>query len=194
MAAGDLIPVAELADELGTYRATIFKVVKRLGIQPVKRRDSERGGQQIALVTPAEASAVREEFTAGRRSGTDASGDTLLLAPDEGRFYLIQLEPVHDPGRFKVGFTTDLDGRLRHHRCSAPFAHYMKHWPCRRTWERAAIDCMTAGLEQLHTEVFRGPSLPEVLARGERFFAVMPVVDNISEEIDEDTSIDSPAG
>ena len=70
----------------------------------------------------------------------------------------------------------------------------MKHWPCRRTWERAAIDCMTAGLEQLHTEVFRGPSLPEVLARGERFFAVMPVVDNISEEIDEDTSIDSPAG
>lgn len=194
MAAGDLIPVAELADELGTYRATIFKVVKRLGIQPVKRRDSERGGQQIALVTPAEASAVREEFTAGRRSGTDASGDTLLLAPDEGRFYLIQLEPVHDPGRFKVGFTTDLDGRLRHHRCSAPFAQYMKHWPCRRTWERAAIDCMTAGLEQLHTEVFRGPSLPEVLARGERFFAVMPVVDNISEEIDEDTSIDSPAG
>jgi hypothetical protein len=53
---------------------------------------------------------------------------------------------------------------------------------------------MTAGLEQLHTEVFRGPSLPEVLARGERFFAVMPVVDYISEEIDEDASIDSPAG
>ena len=53
---------------------------------------------------------------------------------------------------------------------------------------------MTAGLEQPHTEVFRGPSLPEVLARGERVFAVMPVVDNISEEIDEDASIDSPAG
>ena len=55
-------------------------------------------------------------------------------------------------------------------------------------------ECMTAGLEQPHTEVFRGPSLPEVLARGERVYAVMPVVDNISEEIDEDASIDSPAG
>jgi len=38
----DLIAVAELADELGMYRATIFKIVRRLGIQPVKRRDSEQ--------------------------------------------------------------------------------------------------------------------------------------------------------
>jgi len=190
----DLIAVAELADELGTYRATIFKIVRRLGIQPVKRRDSERGGQQIALVTPAEALAIREAFTTGRRSGGDAPVDGEALAADEGRFYLIQLEPEIDPGRFKVGFTTDLDGRLRHHRCSAPFAEYRKHWPCRRTWERAAIDCMTAGLEQLHTEVFRGPSLDEVLARGERFFEVMPCVGVIPEEIDEETSIDSAPG
>lgn len=190
----DLIAIAELADELGTYRATIFKIVKRLGIEPVKRRDSGRGGQQIAVVTPAEASAIREAFTAGRRSGADASVDGEALAADEGRFYLIQLEPEHDPGRFKVGFTTDLDGRLRHHRCSAPFAQYRKHWPCRRTWERAAIDCMTAGLEQLHTEVFRGPSLDEVLARGERFFEVMPSVGVLPEEIDDETSVDSAAG
>jgi len=190
----DLIAVAELADELGTYRATIFKIVKRLGIQPVKRRDSERGGQQIALVTPGEATAIREAFTTGRRSGDEASADAVSFAADEGRFYLIQLEPEHDPGRFKVGFTTDLDGRLRHHRCSAPFAQYKKHWPCRRTWERAAMDCMTAGLEQLHTEVFRGPSLDEVLGRGERFFAVMPSVGAIPEEDDEETRTDSAAG
>lgn len=188
-----LIAVAELADELGTYRATIFKIVKRLGIQPVKRRDSERGGQQIALVTAAEASAIRESFTSGRRSGDEASADPVAFAADEGRFYLIQLEPEHDPGRFKVGFTTDLEGRLRHHRCSAPFAHYRKYWPCRRTWERAAIDCVTTGLEQLHTEVFRGPSLDEVLARGERFFSVMPAVGAIPEEDDEATTTD-PTG
>jgi hypothetical protein len=186
----DLIAIAELADELGTYRATVFKIVKRLGIQPAKRRDSERGGQQIALVTPAEASAIREAFTAGRRSGAGASGDGEALAADEGRFYLIQLEPEHDPGRFKVGFTTDLDGRLRHHRCSAPFAQYRRHWPCRRTWERAAIDCMTDGVEQLHTEVFRSPSLDEVLARGERFFEVMPSVGVVPEESDAETSVD----
>jgi hypothetical protein len=189
-----LIAVAELADELDTYRATIFKIVKRLGIQPVKQRDSERGGQQIALVTPSQASAIREAFAAGRRSGADESVGGEALAADDGKFYLIQLEPEHDPGRFKVGFTTDLGGRLRHHRCSAPFAQYRKHWPCRRTWERAAIDCMTAGLEQLHTEVFRGSSLDEVLARGDRFFGVMPAVGVAPEESDEETSTNSAAG
>lgn len=190
----DLIAVAELADELGTYRATVFKIARRLGIQSVKRRDSERGGQQIALVTTAEAAAIREAFTAGRRSGDEALVDAATPDADEGRFYLIQLEPEHDPGRFKVGFTTDLEGRLRHHRCSAPFARYRKHWPCRRTWERAAIDCMTNGLEQLHTEVFRGPSLDEVLARGERFFSVMPAVGEIPEDDDEETTTAPAAG
>jgi hypothetical protein len=181
------IAVAELADELGTYRATIFKIAKRLGIQPVKRRDAARGGQQISLVTTIEASTIREEFSTGRRTGDQAAGDAVPLAVDEGMFYVIQLEPEHDAGRFKVGFTTDLEGRLRHHRCSAPFAQYKRNWPCRRTWERAAIDCMTAGLEQLHTEVFRGPSLDQVLDRGDRFFSVMPAVGVIPEVDDEDS-------
>ena len=76
--------------------------------------------------------------------------------------------------RFKVGFTVELDGRLQKHRCSAPFATYLQTWPCRRTWERAAIDCSTDGCEQLHTEVFRAADLRGVAARAEGFFAVMP--------------------
>jgi len=187
VAENDLVAVAELADELGTHRASVFKVVKRLGIQPVKRRDSERGGQRISLVTGTEASTIREAFATGRSAGEEASGDGIVLAADEGWFYIIQLEPEHDPGRFKVGFTTDRDGRLRHHRCSAPFAQYTKQWPCRRTWEPAAIDCMTNGLEQLHTEVFRGSSLDDVLSRGDRFFAVMPAVGEVTEETDEES-------
>lgn len=187
MAENHLIAVAELADELGTYRASVFKVVKRLGIEPVKRRDSERGGQRISLVTNTEASAIREAFATGRSSGDEVSGDETVLAADEGWFYVIQLEPEHDPGRFKVGFTTDREGRLRHHRCSAPFAQYKKQWPCRRTWERTAIDCMTTGLEQLHTEVFRGPSIDDALDRGDRFFAVMPTVGAVAEENDEES-------
>jgi hypothetical protein len=44
-------------------------------------------------------------------------------------FYLIQLERDYDPGRFKVGFTTELEGRLQKHRCSARFAQCLKSWP-----------------------------------------------------------------
>jgi hypothetical protein len=109
----------------------------------------------------------------------------LVFSPDVGYFYLIQLEPEYDPFRFKVGFTTDLTGRLRHHRCSAPFAEYLKNWPCRRTWERAAIDCTTVNTEQLHTEVFRCASLEAVLARAEQFFATMPTLGSPPSDDDE---------
>src|SRR2546422_6759647 len=71
-----------------------------------------------------------------------------------------------------------------------PFAVYKKTWPCRRTWERAGIDCMTTGLEQLHTEVFRGPSLEKVVERGDRFFSVMPSVRVVSEADDEQVPTD----
>ena len=74
----------------------------------------------------------------------------------------------------KVGFTVELDGRLQKHRCSAPFATYLRTWPCRRTWERAAVDGSTEGCEQLHTEVFRTSDMKFVIARAERFFDLMP--------------------
>lgn len=186
--------MAELADELGTYKQTIFKIVKRLAIQPVKRREPTRGNQLIALVTESDAAAIRVAFAESRRSGVQGNSEIVEFAPDEGWFYLIQLEPEHDPGRFKVGFTTDLDGRLRHHRCSAPFAVYKKTWPCRRTWERAAIDCMTIDHEQLHTEVFRGSSLDEVAARGDQFFMVMPSVSVLSEAEDEPVPTEQETG
>jgi hypothetical protein len=178
------VAVADLADELGTYRATIFKIAKRLGVEPDKRRDASRGNQLIAVVAETDAAAIRATFTEGRRTG-QGSAEMAELAPDEGMFYLVQLEPQHDPGRFKLGFTTDLDGRLRHHRCSAPFAQYLKTWPCRRAWERTAIDCLATDVDQLHTEVFRGQSLAAVAERGDRFFQLMPPVRGVPEAEDE---------
>jgi hypothetical protein len=188
-ASSKTIALAELADELGIYKQTVFKIAKRLGIQPIKRRDPARGNQLIALVTEADAAAIRDGYAQGRRSGVQENSEMPEFAPDEGWFYLIQLEPEHDPGRFKVGFTTDLDGRLRHHRCSAPFATYLKTWPCKRLWERASIDCLTAGAEQLHTEVFRFASLQQVMETGDRFFSIMPPVAPVaSTESDEEES------
>lgn len=181
----DGIAVAELADELGVYRATIFKNAKRLGIQPTKRRDPMRKGQQISVVTVGEAENIREAIGASRRAQNQDADQRIALTGEDGWFYLMQLEPEYDPGRFKLGFTTDRDGRLRQHRCSAPFAQYARCWPSRRTWERAAIDCMTAGLERIHTEVFRGASLDSVIERGDSFFKVMPMV-SIAPEVDEE--------
>jgi hypothetical protein len=185
------IAVVELADELQIRKQTIFKVMKRLGIQDVKRREPDRRGQYISIISRHDADIIRDELrkAASVNGSAGVAGDARCFSEDSGVFYLVQLEPNLDPGRFKVGFTTDIDGRLRHHRCSAPFAQCLKIWPCRRTWERAAIDCVTVGTEQLHTEVFRSDSLQIVIDRAEKFFSLMPIATDPSEAESEDYAL-----
>ncbi|MDE0130191.1 MAG: hypothetical protein OXQ86_11615 [Gammaproteobacteria bacterium] len=83
-------------------------------------------------------------------------------------------EPELDPSRFKLGFSTDVAERLRHHRVSAPFAQLVRTWPCKALWEKTAIDSIADGCEQLGTEVFRTDSIQEIIERADRFFALMP--------------------
>lgn len=177
------ISLPELADELQCHKQTLFKVAKRLNINPTKQRDIDRKNQLVSTITLAEAQLLRDEITSKGRISS-ALGNLNELGLDEGVFYLIQLEPDHDPGRIKLGFTTELEGRLRKHRCSAPFAISVKSWPCRRTWERAAMDCITVDAEQIHTEIFRVKSIMDVIEKADKFFAIMPSV-NLAEEIEE---------
>lgn len=180
MTAPERVAIVDLADDLQVRKQRIFKILPRLGIRPTQRREPGRKNQNVATVSQGEAAAIRAEI---ERSSTAPSADSSVPATigafysdDVGFFYLIQLEPEHDPGRFKLGFTMDLDGRLRKHRCSAPFAQYLETWPCRRAWERAAIDCITSGSQQLHTEVFRAASVDEVRALAKGFFSMMPAL------------------
>lgn len=193
------VAIMDLADELMVRKQRIFKILPRLGIRPMQRREPSRGNQNVATVSLKEATTIRVEIVRSLDSPenggnqTSRGGSAIVYTDDVGFFYLIQLEPDHDPGRFKVGFTTDLDGRLQKHRCSAPYARYLKNWPCRRIWERAAIDCVTDGCERLHTEVFRSVFLEQVDARAEGFFSMMPKLDTGAEN-DEEPRANSDAG
>jgi hypothetical protein len=193
------IAIVDLADDLQVRKQRIFKILPRLGIRPTQRREASRGNQNVATVSPSEAATIRAEIekasaspsSDGSRLGTTAT----LAADDVGFFYLIQLEPDHDSGRFKVGFTMDLDGRLQKHRCSAPFAKYVRSWPCKRVWERAAIDCATTHCEQLHTEVFRAASLSQVVEHAESFFSMMPTLtEDVDDDENEETAPSEKAG
>ncbi len=181
MAKEDLTSIIDLAERLGIRKQSIFKILDRLEIQPQKHRDVSKKNQFTSFVTSVEAEKISREcekiaLRSGPVEGELETDETDLGSTTVGVFYLIQLEPDHDPGRFKVGFTSDLDGRLQKHRCSAPFAIVAKTWPCRRTWERAAIDCATVEAEQLHTEVFRLEAIAMAIARADGFFNVMPAV------------------
>jgi hypothetical protein len=177
------IAIVDLADDLQVRKQRIFKILPRLGIKPMQRRDPSRRNQNVATLSQTEAATIRSEIEKSSESAGISNARLGSLSPfaadDVGFFYLIQLEPEHDSGRFKLGFTMDLDGRLQKHRCSAPFARYVESWPCLRVWERAAIDCLANGCEQVHTEVFRAASLDRVTSRAQASFAMMPKLEAV---------------
>jgi hypothetical protein len=83
---------------------------------------------------------------------SSSTGGTLTTPPeclpdDQGVFYLLQLEPEHDPGRIKAGFAVSLPERLRTLRCSAPFTKVVRTWPCKVLWERTAIESVNGWLQ-----------------------------------------------
>ena len=104
------IAIVDLADDLQVRKQRIFKILARMGIRSSQRREPSRGNQNVATITRAEAAVVRAEIDksigsadgGGSRASSGAS-----YSDDVGFFYLIELEPEHDAGRFKVGFTMD---------------------------------------------------------------------------------------
>ncbi len=170
-----LISVKDFADQNGLLKQTVFKVLKRLEIEPSKSRGGHQNrGQAISYITEEHARRVLEALASTRadQTSSDDQGTELPDAAlyDVGVFYLLSLEPDHDPSRFKAGFASNLDERLRQLRCSAPYAIVIKTWSCRRLWEKTAIESVTEGCERLHTEVFRAQSLAAVEEKCERFF------------------------
>ena len=168
----ELISVIDLAKDLGKHKARVFKILGRLGIETVKTKSSDARGQKIAYLTTDDCYRVREYFAG--TSNTEAASTTQLDIG--GVFYLIQLEPEHDPGRFKLGFATNIEERLRKHKTAAPFSKVLKTWPCKLLWEKTAIVCASQGCVQIHTEVFRTELINDVQSRCEQFFKLMPEI------------------
>jgi hypothetical protein len=173
----ELISVRDIAIQLGTRKQTVFKVLRRLRIEPQKLSSSDRRGQLASYVSAEQSQLIAAELRSGRSSAESTGAGIArpdFLSHEHGMFYLLLLEPEHDPGRFKVGFAVSLPERLRTLRCSAPFITVVRTWPCKMLWEKTAIDCVTAGCKQLHTEVFRTESIELVVQRCEQFFSLMP--------------------
>lgn len=166
------ISVIDAAKELGLLKQTLFKILKRLGVSTTLKKGSFHRGQKVAYITIDDYSLIQVEMKALGKP--EIENLNLQAETENGHFYLIQLEPNSDPGRFKVGFASNISERLRKHRCSAPFSIVVATWPCKFLWEKTVIDCITQGCEKLHTEVFRTTSLQNVRDLCDQFFALMP--------------------
>ena len=171
----ELIPVSQVVSELGKKKSHIFKVLDRLGIERTLQKSTEARGQRVALITAEDYARVKEYFLTGENGDTS---EQIFDSDSGGVFYLIQLEPEHDSGRFKLGFASNIEERLRSHKTAAPFSKVLKTWPCKLLWEKTAIDSIARGCEQIHTEVFRCESIEEIMSRCEAFFALMPNIES----------------
>ena len=110
-----------------------------------------------------------------RRGPVTALGDEAAAFDRYGYFYLI---PEALPNRVKIGFADNVDRRLAEHRTAAPTAKLVKCWPCKRSWDHAAMDSITReGCKLVSNEVFEG-LLQGFLDRAGQFFSVMPNPDS----------------
>ncbi|MGA9539122.1 MAG: hypothetical protein WBR24_24740 [Desulfobacterales bacterium] len=173
-----IISVIDAANKLGMRKQHLFKIMKRLGIASTKQKHPAHRGLAIAYISNTDFDLIINDYC---NTGKDDESfiATTSASIEHGGFYLIQLEPNHDPGRFKLGFASNMPERLRSHRCSAPFAKVLKTWPCHTLWERTAIDSVTQGCEKIHTEVFRAADIKSVQKKCDMFFELMPDLNDI---------------
>lgn len=89
-----------------------------------------------------------------------------------GVFYFIRLVPEALQNRIKLGFTTDLKGRIQAHKCCAPTLEIMGTWGAKQEWESMAIAAITniEGVVQVGKEVFDFPDAENALKRADSFF------------------------
>ena len=115
----ELISISEIARDHNKRRQTVHKIVRRLGLDIVKRKGDGSRGQQVSCISLNDYRELKRHLDNQDDSPINSNNDGEIIG---GVFYVISLEPELDPGRMKVGFTTNINERLRSHRTSAPFA------------------------------------------------------------------------
>lgn len=169
------ISIIELASEFGIHPSQAHRSVASLGIRPTRRRLSNKG-QAVSIITLDEAELVRRaRYGEGVVVKFVAPSGTPI---ESGYFYIIRLVPDLDPRRLKFGFAVSVDTRLAEHRTSAPTAEVTHVWPCRRTWERTVIDCLSGCCRLIMGEVYECDDLATLIHRGEILFSILPTPDS----------------
>jgi len=158
----EFVSIKTLAERLGMDRSHARRYVLKLGFHPKKRRMPDSANQLTLTLTAAEADAVVK-----RRKEEGFLDTERAVGNQHGVFYVVQLVPDLDPRRLKLGFAVDVNERISQHRTAAPTAACLRTWPCRRSWESTAIDCITrAGCRLIVNEVYEADDLKEEKVSG----------------------------
>lgn len=138
----DLVAFKDIAKRLGLNPSTVSRLIDRFGSQLEISIQRGRGKASNAKLTNYlsrdDADRLIAFYEGGKTHADDeASGDFFQTF---GVFYVIQLVPEAMPNRMKIGYADNLDQRLANHRTAAPTARVLASWPCKRSWDYAAMD------------------------------------------------------
>lgn len=173
----EMVKIAEIARRLGVDLTPVRRLIARES--DTLKLELHRGKGDILLLTKDDAERRVSSYEA-RRGPISLSADPSDIAKYDryGFFYLIQLVPEALPNRVKIGFADNVDKRLAEHRTAAPTAKLLKAWPCKRSWDYAAMDSITRnGCKLVLNEVYEG-DIKSFIERADTFFAVMPNPDS----------------
>ena len=175
----DIVSIKDLAKRLVVDPTTIRRLIERFGaelaIELQKGRGNTSNAKWTHYLTRDDADRL-VAFYEARQGGmaSDAATDSFQAF---GVFYVIQLVPEALPNRLKIGYSDNLGKRLVEHQTAAPTARVIASWPCKRSWDYAAMDSITReGCVWVQNEVFEGDPQGFV-ARGNAFFSHMPQSD-----------------
>lgn len=171
----EMVKIAEIAKRLGVDISTVRRLIAKES--EVLKLQLQRGKADILLLSKDDADKLVASYEA-RRGPVASNAEDAAKYDRYGYFYLIQLVPEALPNRVKIGFADDVDKRLAEHRTAAPTAKVLKVWPCKRSWDYAAMDSITrTDCKLVLNEVFEG-DIQGFLDRAEAFFTVMPNPDS----------------
>lgn len=171
----EMIGIPEIARRLGVDITTVRRLIARE--TESLQLTLHRGKADRLLLSKDDADRLTASYEA-RRGPVAEVGDDSAKFDRYGYFYVIQLVPEALPNRVKIGFADNVDKRLAEHRTAAPTAKLLKAWPCKRSWDYAAMDSVAReGCKLVLNEVFEG-DVQGFIDRGDRFFSVMPSPDS----------------
>ncbi len=170
----EMVSIPEIAKRLKIDGSSVRRFIARVNDE--LSIELHRGKGEKLFVSREDADRLVAAYEA-RRGPIQAESETAEKYDRFGGFYLIQLVPEALPNRIKIGFADDVEKRLGEHRTAAPTAKLLKAWPCKRSWDYAAMDSITReGCKLVLNEVYEG-DINEFIARGDAFFALMPSPD-----------------
>lgn len=167
----EMIGISEIAERLEVGHTTVRRLIDREADSLGVKIHRDKGNRVLLSRNDA------ENLIASYLARLGPQPDSPEEGPKYDRFgffYIIQLVPEALPGRVKLGFAENVERRLIEHRTAAPTANLLKAWPCKRSWDYAAMDSVTrTDCQLVLNEVYEG-SIQGFLERAEQFFALMP--------------------